>query len=231
LSPGPHQDPIEPTYSGASAALPALPPVPSPALPPPGDAPPVPPPPLPPLPCAEPLPTVAPTSFSADCSMVPVQDVTRAPRKTVKPIPVHEPEKVIILGSSNAASTNRCFRGREPRIPPAPTSVSWVPARGSLSPGFCLLRKFVLWLVDPPLVLWFAVAVRESDKTAILEARRRWALVDARARGDEQRQTLEQKLDALERLYAALDDFGWREALNDDVVVRERWRTLRSKLG
>lgn len=43
--------------------------------------------------------------------------------------------------------------------------------------------------------------------------------------------TLEQKLDEVERLLLSVDDFGWREALDDDGPVRARWNRLRERLS
>lgn len=72
-----------------------------------------------------------------------------------------------------------------------------------------------------------------SAPTSPPEARafqRRWALVAEREREAAQRATLEQKLDEVERLMLSLDDFGWREALDDDAPIRARWATLRQRL-
>lgn len=60
---------------------------------------------------------------------------------------------------------------------------------------------------------------------------RRWALVAERERETAQRATLEQKLDEVERLMLSLDDFGWREALDDDAPIRARWASLRQRLA
>ena len=59
----------------------------------------------------------------------------------------------------------------------------------------------------------------------------RWALVAERQRAEAQAATLEQKLDEVERLLLSIDDFGWREALDDDEPVRARWIRLRERLS
>lgn len=58
---------------------------------------------------------------------------------------------------------------------------------------------------------------------------RRFALVAERQRAAEATATLEQKLDELERLMLSIDDFGWRETLDDDAPVRARWAALRER--
>jgi hypothetical protein len=63
------------------------------------------------------------------------------------------------------------------------------------------------------------------------EYQRRWALVAERVRVEQQAETLEQKLDELERLMLSVDDFGWAEELDDDGPVRARWARLRELLG
>ena len=42
--------------------------------------------------------------------------------------------------------------------------------------------------------------------------------------------TIEDRLDALERLMLSVRDFGWDETLDDDAPVRARWASLRKKL-
>ena len=64
----------------------------------------------------------------------------------------------------------------------------------------------------------------------VREFRRRWALVAERERLEAQSASLEQKLDEVERLMLSIDDFGWREALDDDAPVRARWARLRERL-
>jgi hypothetical protein len=64
-----------------------------------------------------------------------------------------------------------------------------------------------------------------------LDFQRRWALVAERERDAARRATLEQKLDEVERLMLSIDDFGWREALDDDEPVRARWVRLRQRLA
>lgn len=59
---------------------------------------------------------------------------------------------------------------------------------------------------------------------------RRWALVAERELHETAHATLEQKLDEAERLLLSVDDFGWREMLDDDAPVRARWTRLRSCL-
>jgi hypothetical protein len=60
---------------------------------------------------------------------------------------------------------------------------------------------------------------------------RRHALVQARISEERAEKTWEQKLDELEQLMSSIDDFGWREALDDDAPVRARWARLRQVLG
>lgn len=60
--------------------------------------------------------------------------------------------------------------------------------------------------------------------------RHRWALVAERERADTEQASPEQKLDEVERLMLSIDDFGWREALDDDAPVRARWARLRQQL-
>jgi len=57
-----------------------------------------------------------------------------------------------------------------------------------------------------------------------------FALVAARQKLEETAATLEQKLDEVERLMLSVDDFGWREALDDDAPIRARWSLLRARL-
>jgi hypothetical protein len=59
---------------------------------------------------------------------------------------------------------------------------------------------------------------------------KRFALVAARQRLEDRAATLEQKLDEVERLMLSIDDFGWREVLDDDAPVRARWALLRERL-
>ncbi|HXK20394.1 MAG TPA: hypothetical protein VNG33_21440, partial [Polyangiaceae bacterium] len=59
---------------------------------------------------------------------------------------------------------------------------------------------------------------------------KRFALVAARQRLEQTAATLEQKLDDVERLMLSVDDFGWREALDDDAPIRARWALLRERL-
>ena len=60
--------------------------------------------------------------------------------------------------------------------------------------------------------------------------RRRWQLVEERARAEQSASTIEERLDDLERLMLSARDFGWDEALDDDAPVRARWGRLRAKL-
>ncbi len=60
---------------------------------------------------------------------------------------------------------------------------------------------------------------------------RRWALVAERQRVEAQTATLEEKLDEVEQLLLSVDDFGWRQALDDDEPIRARWMRLRERLG
>jgi len=71
----------------------------------------------------------------------------------------------------------------------------------------------------------------ESVRSELLQAQRRWAIVNQVDHEAARQATLEEKLDALERLMQSVDDFGWRHALDDDAIVRERWSRLRAKLG
>jgi hypothetical protein len=59
----------------------------------------------------------------------------------------------------------------------------------------------------------------------------RQASVQARIRREQAEKTWEQKLEELEQLMLSVDDFGWREALDDDAPVRARWARLREVLG
>jgi hypothetical protein len=59
----------------------------------------------------------------------------------------------------------------------------------------------------------------------------RCALVAERQRAEAQAATIEQKLDAVEALMLSIDDFGWREALDDDAPIRARWILLRERLS
>jgi hypothetical protein len=59
--------------------------------------------------------------------------------------------------------------------------------------------------------------------------RHRWALVEARQREEQRSETLEEKLDALQRLMLSARDFAWDEALDDDAPVRARWARLRQR--
>src|SRR5688572_2845624 len=90
LSPGPHQEPIEPVQSGTREALPALPPLPeTPVAPAPGMVPPEPV--APPLPVAGPG-AVSPPPFAEGCSMTPVQDEISAAKPVARALLVHKPE-------------------------------------------------------------------------------------------------------------------------------------------
>lgn len=75
--------------------------------------------------------------------------------------------------------------------------------------------------------------MRESEptKSELLQAKQRWALLNQRDEEEARRATVQEKLEALERLMQSVDDFGWRAALDDDTPVRERWNRLRVKLG
>jgi hypothetical protein len=59
--------------------------------------------------------------------------------------------------------------------------------------------------------------------------RRRWKLVEERQRSEQRSETMEQRLDALERLMLSARDFAWDEALDDDAPVRARWARLRKQ--
>jgi hypothetical protein len=59
--------------------------------------------------------------------------------------------------------------------------------------------------------------------------RRRWELVAERQRSEQRSETIEEKLDSLERLMLSAADFAWDEALDDDAPVRARWARLRER--
>jgi hypothetical protein len=58
----------------------------------------------------------------------------------------------------------------------------------------------------------------------------RWALVAESELRGATGATLEQKVEETERLLLSVDDFGWRELLDDDAPIRARWARLRSRL-
>jgi hypothetical protein len=60
----------------------------------------------------------------------------------------------------------------------------------------------------------------------------RWALVEARLSDENRRATDENKIDQLDALMTAVDDFGWRaELAEEDAEVRRLWCRLREALG
>jgi hypothetical protein len=78
-------------------------------------------------------------------------------------------------------------------------------------------------------VVFEVMSLPEASEPRAL--RQRWLLVAARQRAEAEAASAEQKLDEAERLMLSIDDFGWREALDDDRPVRARWARLRERLG
>lgn len=65
------------------------------------------------------------------------------------------------------------------------------------------------------------------DARDLANYRQRWRLVGERDLQRLRAQSAEEKLGTLATLMASVDAMGWREVLDDDDDVRERWRRLR----
>ena len=76
----------------------------------------------------------------------------------------------------------------------------------------------------------YLVAMTSQSAGDLRDFQRRWALVAERELRETARATLEQKLDETERLLLSVDDFDWREVLDDDAQIRARWTRLRARL-